>query len=485
MKLFKLFLSIMFILCFISCDLNQLPKTHVTPDGFYKTEEEFVHATNDIYRQLGIVYDALGLVDIGSEMRSDNTYIKNTAGTNVDLIEINKFQEGPGNQRILNAWNSGYKALFVCNDVIERLKTTSVIFETPGLKERLIAEATTIRSLIFFDMVRDWGNILLPLKPLNIEKSYSINQVDQSDVYKQIINDLEESKKDLPEEYSGNDIGRITKYGAAAILAKVYLTMGEFQKAKAELKSIIDSKLYSLDTNGDGVINVEDYLYIFKSDTKNSKGSIVEVQYRSGTNGVNDHHQYWYKPFDAAFHVEGANQTARIGGEGGINTPTQDIINEFEPNDSIRLGISAAPGFYTLNSHEFVAYPYTRKFYDPDFRNAGHNFPIIRYADILLMYSEVTHVPEYLNMVRSRVGLPGYGEPGYPIKYNTLEKAIEHERRVALCFEFHRFYDLKRKGKAVEVMKAKGYNIDKKKLFLPIPQHVIDVNPKIKQNSGY
>lgn len=79
------------------------------------------------------------------------------------------------------------------------------------------------------------------------------------------------------------------------------------------------------------------------------------------------------------------------------------------------------------------------KFYDPNWRYPGQNFEIIRYADVLLMYSEVTNDPSYLNMVRARVGLPGFGQEGYPEKYNTLTLAIEHERRVELCFEFHRF----------------------------------------------
>ena len=60
--------------------------------------------------------------------------------------------------------------------------------------------------------------------------------------------------------------------------------------------------------------------------------------------------------------------------------------------------MSVYPGYVNLESGEFVDYPFTMKFYDPNWRYAGQNFEIIRYADILLMYAEVTprpHVSEY------------------------------------------------------------------------------------------
>ncbi len=487
MKIIKLITICVVAISLISCsdDLNQLPKTQITSPNFYQTEQQFIDATNDIYRQMGIVYDAGGIVDIGAEYRSDNTYIKQIAGNRTGVIRLNQFQAGPANEDILGAWEDGYEAIYACNNIISRLENTSITFTEPTLKDRLIAEATAVRALIFFNMVRSWGAIPLPLKPLSIEESYEYLRESEDVVYDQIINDLNNSKDNLPESYSGNDVGRITKYGAAAILAKVYLTRGATQDAQDELEQIMDSNLYSLDANNDGTVNKDDYKHLFQPNTKNSKSSVVEVQYMSGTNAVNSSHQNTYRPFDQRFHPIGVNQT-RAGGAGGINTPTEDLINEFEPADSVRKSISAAPGFFTLSDNEFVDFPYTRKFYDTDYLNAGQNFEIIRYADILLMYSEVTGDPLYLNRVRARVGLPGYGEPGYPSsKYNTLEKAIEHERRMELCFEFHRFFDLVRNGRALEVLQSKGYDITESELLLPIPQNVIDVNPEITQNPGY
>lgn len=485
MKNIKQILTYFLLLSALSCSEDELdlyPKTEITEGNFYQTENQLILAVNDVYRQMERIYSAQGIADIYGELRSDNTYIEFTGGSTTFAEEISDFWVRTNNGIIGNAWETCYNAVFICNNAIERLENTEVQFRDPNLKERLKAEAIFVRSLIFFNMVRAWGDIPLPLTTLSPEESYTYLRENEEVVYQQIISDLTYAKNNLPESYTGNDIGRITKYGAAAVLAKVYLTTGDISNAEKELREIIDSGLYSLDANGDGNINADDYRHLFQPDTKNSKASLVEIQYLSGENAVNSNHQFQYTPFHWAFHLPGMNETFRGN---GMNTPTQDLINAFEPNDTIRKSISVYPGYVNLDTDQFIEYPFTMKFYDPNWRYPGQNFEIIRYADILLMYSEVTNDPTYLNMVRARVGLPGFGEPGYPEEYNTLTKALEHERRIELCFEFHRFFDLVRTGRAAEVMQAKGYDINQDKLRFPIPLRAIDVNPALTQNSGY
>src|SRR5690606_2131061 len=274
----------------------------------------------------------------------------------------------------------------------------------------------------------------------------------------------------------------VTAGAASAVLANIYLTNGRIGEAKSELEGIINSGYYSLDANNDGSIDTSDYQYLFQPETKNSKASILEIQYIAGQNQVNSTHQLNYLPWHFAFHLPGQTEVFRPM---GLNTPTKELADEFEFADSVRKRISVQPGFVNQSTGQFVDYPYTMKFYDPNWRYPGQNFEIIRYADILLMYAEVTDDPTYLNAVRARVGLPGFGDPGYPEAYPTLAFSIEHERRMELCFEFHRFFDLVRTHRAIPVMKNKGYDIDETKLLFPIPLNVIDVNPAITQNAGY
>ncbi|MBI0397277.1 MAG: RagB/SusD family nutrient uptake outer membrane protein [Cytophagales bacterium] len=473
------------VLGFYSCNEDELdlyPKTQITEGNFYQNEEQLVLAVNDIYRQLGRIYNAQGIADLYGELRSDNTYIEFTGGSTTFSEEITDYYIRTNNGLIENAWETCYNAIFICNNAIYQLDNADVAFTDPDLKERLKAEATLVRSLIFFNMVRVWGGIPLPLKPLKPEEGYEYLRESKEVVYQQIISDLKYAKTNLPESYSGNDVGRVTKFGASAILAKVYLTLGENQNASIELKEIIESERFSLDANDDGNINADDYEYLFLPDTKNSKASLLEAQYLGGENSVNSNHQSQYTPFHWAFHLPGMNETFRGN---GMNTPTQNLADEFEADDVLRKNISIYPGYLNLDTDQFIEYPFTMKFYDPNWRYPGQNFEIIRYADVLLMYSEVTNDPSYLNMVRARVGLPGFGQEGYPEKYNTLTLAIEHERRVELCFEFHRFFDLVRTGRAVEVLQSNGFDINQDKLLFPIPLRAIDVNNNITQNPGY
>src|SRR5690606_19953946 len=140
-----------------------------------------------------------------------------------------------------NAWQNSYNGIFICNDVIQRLESTDVEFSTDQVKNRLKAEASFVRALIYFNMVRVWGDVPLPLKPLSPEESYEYLREGEDIVYRQIIDDLEFAKDNLPNTYSGNNIGRITKYAASAVLAKVYLTNQNQEKAKVELEEVINS----------------------------------------------------------------------------------------------------------------------------------------------------------------------------------------------------------------------------------------------------
>ncbi|WP_229214961.1 RagB/SusD family nutrient uptake outer membrane protein [Dyadobacter bucti] len=386
-------------------ELDQYPETKLTEGNFYTTEAQIIQAVNDVYRQLNRTYAASGLVDLYGELYSDNTYIEFSGGATTFEDDIKAFRIQPNNGLIQTAWNNAYNSIYICNNAIEQLEKTTVQFSNPALKERLKAEAVFVRSLIFFNMARVWGEIPLPLKVVSADESYTYLREKKEIVYQQIITDLKSSKAALPVSYSVADVGRLTKYAAAAVLAEVYLTIGDKTSAGTELKEIIDSKVYSLDANKDGKINSADYAFNFQPGTKNSPESILELQFLAGQNAVNSNYQQTYTPYHWAFHLPGSTETFRGT---GLNTPTKDLVNEFEAADSVRKNISVYPGYLNLETGTFVEYPFTQKFYDPIWRYPGQNFELIRYADVLLSYSEVTGDPAYLNQVRERVGLPGF-----------------------------------------------------------------------------
>lgn len=468
--------------CLTGCNSSRLdlyPETNLTSGNFYTSEQDLILASNDIYRQLTRIFDAGGIPDLYGELHADNVYIESTTGAHSFAEDINTHRINSDNGFLETAWNTAYNAIYVVNNVIEKLDNTTVSFADPVVKERLRAEATVVRAIIYYYLTQAWGAVPFPLKVVTPDESYAYLREDLTVIYGQLIHDLQSAKATLPSSYTGDQVGRITRYAAAAILARVYLANGNKDLATAELEEIIQSGQYSLDANGDGEINAEDYAYLFEAAAKNSRESVLEVQYLAGQNQVNSRHQTTYAPWNFAFHLPGASVTFR--GD-GLNTPSSDLIGEYETDDP-RKDLSLLPGFTDLQTGNFVAYPYTIKFYDPNHLYPGQNVEAIRYADILLLHAELTGSISSLNDVRARVGLPGFGEGGYPAaQYPTLALAVEHERRVELAFEFHRFFDLVRTGRAVAVLASKGIPISADKLLFPIPLSAIDANPGLTQN---
>jgi starch-binding outer membrane protein, SusD/RagB family len=487
MKLSKIYFVVILFLLSTACDeakhLQLSPPDQITEANFYNTQTEIEQAVNAVYRELGGTIASAGSVaDLYGELYSDNTtFIFQTAGDPVDEA-ISGYIQRPENSRIESAWNNTYSSIFVTNSVINVIENTNVEINEQ-LKSRWIGEAITVRSLAYFNLVRAFGAVPLIVERISPVEAYDYLREDPDVIYNQLIADLTFAKSVLPANYSGEDVGRITRYAAAAILAKIYLTQGDHSAAQSELELIIQSGQFSLDANGDGVVDVNDFEYLFLPDTKNSNSSILEAQYMAGVNAFNSNHQQRYMPFHHAFTLPGV-PGANFRGD-GVNTPSTDIIEAFEEGDP-RLNISIKMGYDSPATGEFVEHPFTFKFFDPNYSNAGQNFSIIRYADILLMYAEVTGDPQYLNMVRDRVGLPHFGSDEYPSDlYPTLELAIEHERRVELTHEMHRMFDLVRTGRAIEVLQSKGFDFTQDKILFPIPQDAIDVNPALSQNPGY
>jgi starch-binding outer membrane protein, SusD/RagB family len=175
---------------------------------------------------------------------------------------------------------------------------------------------------------------------------------------------------------------------------------------------------------------------------------------------------------------------------GGMNMVTDDLYNEYESTDP-RRDASFYTG-YTKNGI-FVPIKFNKKWVDLTAPLDGgaeacnNNFMILRYADVLLLLSEASGDPQYLNKVRARAGLPLFGTAGYPsATYPTLDLAIEHERRMEFALEYQRWFDLKRTGRAVAVLTAKGKAINVNKQLLPVPQYALSQNPNLlPQNPGY
>ena len=470
---------------FSSCSdfLEQNPQTDLSENDFYKTADDILSAVNGVYSSLqeGDIY---GNWYVFGEIPSDNTR-NQLSGSVTTQNEFDQFYIDTQNSMIANFWKAAYKVINRTNTVLGRIDGIEINTE---LANRYKLECKFIRALMYFNLVRVYGDVPLILKEISISESYDILREPKENVYNQIIADLKEAQ-DLPVSYSTAEDGRATHVAAKALLANVYMTLHKYAEAETILAEIINSGQYSLLENTPGSLNIDGYKNVFSPVNHNSKEGIFEIQFLKGGYGEGSNYANNFAPENS-----GTNVVA-VGGTGGNNIPEMDIYNAYEEGD-LRRDFSMSLGYYdNRKNNEWVESRYVCKFMDVPYQNndASNNYPVIRYADVILMYAEALNqngktaeACKYLNMTRRR----GFGyqtTETSPVDLQTTDKAqfalmVEQERRVELAFENHRWFDLIRTGRAVEVMRSKGFSLNETNLICPIPQKQIDVNPKLTQN---
>ena len=470
---------------FSSCSdfLEQNPQTDLSENDFYKTADDILSAVNGAYSSLqeGDIY---GNWYVFGEIPSDNTR-NQLSGSVTTQNEFDQFYIDTQNSMIASFWKAAYKVINRTNTVLGRIDGIEINAE---LANRYKLECKFIRALMYFNLVRVYGDVPLVLKEISISESYDILREPKENVYNQIIADLKEAQG-LPVSYSTAEDGRATQGAAKALLADVYMTLHKYAEAETILAEIINSGRYGLLENTPGSLNIDGYKNVFSPVNHNSKEGIFEIQFLKGGYGEGSNYANNFAPENS-----GTNVVA-VGGTGGNNIPEMDIYNAYEEGD-LRRDFSMSLGYYdNRKNNEWVESRYVCKFMDVPYQNndASNNYPVIRYADVILMYAEALNqngktaeACKYLNMTRRR----GFGyqtTETSPVDLQTTDKAqfalmVEQERRVELAFENHRWFDRIRTGRAVEVMKSKGFSLNETNLICPIPQKQIDVNPKLTQN---
>jgi len=448
--------------------LELAPISNSNANNFYKTQQDFDLAVNSAYATLYTFYGPESGVSY-TEQLGDNATLYNVGGVQADRWAFKDYALRTSNVEVYRFWQECYKALFSVNIVMDKIEAADL---DAAYKDQVKAQMLFLRGLYYFNMVQLWGEIPLVTKPITAEESYQILRSPVAEVYDLIIRDLESAAGKLPLASAVTAPGRASKGAAQTLLGKVYLTMGNKTAAAQQFQEVVSSGQYEL---------LPQYASLWIVTNKNTKESVFEIQYKGGSG--NPYSNYW-----TAFAPTENFVLTQYGG--GMNQVTDDLYNEYEPGDP-RRDASISTG-YTNKVGTFIPIKFPIKWVDRNAQVVGgrelsnNNFMVLRYADVLLMLAEATGNAAYLNQVRARVGLPAFGSPGYPTdKYPTLDLAIEHERRVELALEFHRWYDLKRTNRALLVLTTKGKAVTSQKLLLPIPEIVRQQNPAIGQNEGY
>ena len=389
------------------------------------------------------------------ENRSDNGRVG--SGSGGDFLAVTTFDDKAISSVITAYWTSVYNAISRANVV---LKYVDVV-EDDNLRNQIEGEARFIRAYLYFRLVRMFGEVPLVLETVNPEETAVLAKVPVNDVYQAIIEDLMFAANNLPATSTEK---RAAGLPAKGILAKVHLTRQDFSLAKPLLEDIINSGSYALENS---------YSDVFDLGNELNDEMLFVIQFKSGSNGEGNNFSYELTPESPI----------------GAVRPTDNLINAYNPSDQ-RKDVSLSE-----TDKLILKYKNNNILYDGD-----NDWPVLRYADIVLMYGEVLNEQskstgptqlaiDYLNLTRERAGLPILTKAEMDT-YEAYKSAMLKERRLELAFENQRWFDLLRTDTALEVMRAiganDGFEVEPYRLFFPIPQRDIDTSGGIlKQNAGY
>lgn len=412
----------------------------------------------------------------------------------IETIQLANFVAGPDNFAAIDLWRGPNPGILYCNTVLANVPGMNI---NENIKNRCIGEAKFLRATYYFILVQLFGDVPLSLTPTNPGDDLFPVRTDKGRIYNEvIIPDLLEAIELLPrrEEYGNSDLGRASKGAAAGMLAKVYLTLGQYQKCIDMCDQV----------EGLGYVLNPDYSDCFGGEEKhkNTAESLFEIQYYGLTNAGfwdDENQACWLSTY------MGPRNSGWVGGGYGWNQPTQEFMDQYEPGDSrkdktvLYEGCPLFDGKSYKSTMSGTGYN-VRKFLvplsvSPDYNTNSASIIVLRYADVLLMKAEAlnelgstTDAEEPLYQVRTRAGLTDRNDVEN-LSQEAMRDMIRKERRIELAFEGHRWFDMIRwdGGQyALDFLHSIGkVNAQKKHLLLPIPQKEIDANPNLKQNTGY
>jgi len=442
----------------------------------YKTPSEVEAALSGAYADFRNEYFSLDYF-VNGDAQSDDAY---AGADNPANFQIDEYNIDATNTNVSRDWAYLYSTIGKVNAVINNVDAVPGI--EPERAKQIKGEASFIRAFMYFQLVQLWGDVPLQLKEVTtisydlLDELFPVMfpaRAPQEEVFAQIISDLELAAENVKSVQP--DKGFATKGAANAMLAKVYATIQPPQWDK--VLQYCDAVMVG------GYSLLPEYDMLWDNLNENSVESIFEINYAGTSESGN-----W-----------GASMFRGLDWK-KFNTPSNDLVKAFDDEqDMIRKNASIiwldVSGKWSDPFWPQTNFPFVNK-YRIFTNNSPQNYILIRLADIMLLQAEALNengdqdgAASLVNQIRNRVNLP----PVQATNQDAMRLAIEKERRLELAFEGHRWYDLKRTGRAITVINNAigpqgtvfGYSLNQNKLLWPIPQAELDKNTKLVQNPGY
>ncbi|MFX1708941.1 RagB/SusD family nutrient uptake outer membrane protein [Chitinophaga sp. CC14] len=428
---------------------------------------------------VGQSFFSAGLVTIMGGLSSGEMY--NYAGSDEQALYVlstNKlgiYQAEKANM----AWETAYKTIYAANSVIEGIAASTALALRDSTRKALTGEAKFVRAFSYFYLTNLFGDVPLALT-VDFNQTRNMPRTPQQQVYQQIVADLKDAEANMPESYptSNGERVRPNKATATALLARVYLYLGEYVNAVAAATTLIDNTAaYGLET---------DLTHVF---LKESREAIWQLKQTTTDASLKNATPEGYQFLPLVFITGSSNfvlsdQLLKVFEEGDQRyVAWTDSTNNSNATGTFP-GITHYPSKYKIGSGNGAFGADAKEYY-----------VVFRLAEMYLVRAEAaanggpggtaTAIAD-LNVIRHRAGL---GDLPANLTAVQVKAAVAKERQTELFAEWgHRWFDLKRTGMAHDVLSAMQLKqpwLGDYQLLYPIPVSEIIANHFLTQNPGY
>ncbi|MCD2424018.1 RagB/SusD family nutrient uptake outer membrane protein [Niabella pedocola] len=531
----KIMIATLSVLVLGSCNkfLDRNSLVGLSEGDFWKSEQDAVTGINAIYNANREFTNSIVIYGMMDDF-TDISYQSFATGLTTGVF--------PANASFYStSWGIFYKGIYRANTALKKVPEIQM---NESVKNRTLGEAAFFRGYFYFKLWDYFGGVPLYDYPMNVDESFKPRNTEK-EVYAFIVKDMTDAYALLPGSYDAANKGRITKWAALAMRGKAHLWAKEYEKAAADFKELMEKSDRTL---------VGDYHTLFRVAGNNNSEVIFDVQYvaqqgnglatdrnygnaRGATTGsqrtrptpklVNEYEMKDGTPFDFA-NFKNAQGTV-FNPDNAADWKDEASVRKLFENRDPRLQKGIVVPWSTFNGKGGIDYLYRfpvvtsdpaayvpvwtngsyawRKFVETGSvytlqDNMPQNFPLIRLADVMLMYAEAKNesagVPDQsvydaVDAVRIRAGMPRLPAG---LNKEQMRERIRHERMVELCGEGQRYSDIRRWRIARDVVdgvwmteftgvKIRQRGFPDNYYLWPIPQSERDVNPNLTQNPGW
>ena len=494
---FKNIVASLIISGIMSCSALEENPDFPSVENFYKTEADARAGINGIYDYLGngwgnlmyarYVWDCALGYSTGYEKEPLAFWEGNYESSNWLLAEW---------------WSKNYKIINLANSALSKIPSIQL---EDNLKNRLLGEARFLRGFAYYHLASYHDSLPIYTEPTqNFDAAKGLSP--KSDAFQIAIQDFTEAGRLLPVSHSGVDLGRANRWAAFGFLAKAYLETGQWSEARTAAENVI---------NNAGIQLFPNYAHNFDVAHENQGERIFELQSSwstSQTGEYNNIHAHFTPPDFSGVTCSNKTNTASGWSDAWLHG-TSKFRESYDSNDN-RIAGTFLESYCSRNVNDLVTWSasasspfvgqnsaartyksaYVAKTLDlaaeTNWDRASDNFPLLRYADVLLAHSEAANESQSgdafmgINRVRTRAGLSTLSG----LDQTALRAAIIQERIYEFAFEGQTFPNLRRAGEAAFRQFAETYlnrSYVPRDFVLPFPATEVEANPRLQQHPSW